>query len=63
MDSFRAAVTSASAVRTCAGAGMCASFPNHRRISSASATVKRPCLLTGMPLLAQRCAVAAPIPR
>src|SRR6478672_11691012 len=54
---------SASSVITCAGFGMCDSRPSHALTSSRSATVKRPSRRTGIPSLAQRCAVATGMPR
>ena len=54
---------SASLVITCAGFGMCDSRPNHALTASRSATMERPSRRTGIPSLAQRCAVATGIPR
>jgi hypothetical protein len=63
IDSFNAAATSASWVITWAGFGMCDSRPSHALTASRSATADRPSRRTGIPSLAQRCAVATGMPR
>lgn len=57
IDCFKPADKSAVLVAICAAAGMCDSRPNHWLNSSRLATVYRPSRLTGIPDLAQRCAV------